>query len=66
MKRIIFAILTIVFFNGCHNQVATCPHYPKPSKAILTSIKSLKDVTVDKWMIKQMKLFKKLKVCNGL
>ena len=49
---------------GCGSIKSVCPQYPKPSKEVLSKIKSLQDNKVDEWIIEQYKLNQKLKVCN--
>lgn len=51
--------------QGCGNkQLSVCPKYPAPTQNVLNKIKSLKDKSVDDWIIKQYKLNKQLKICN--
>ena len=50
--------------QGCGSKHTICPKYPTPTQNVLNKIKSLKDESVDNWIVKQYKLSKKLKVCN--
>ncbi len=64
MKKIVFTICFLLYFTGCTHKSNVCPIYPKPNQTVLNKIQLLNDNDVDNWMMKQMKLFKKLKVCN--
>ena len=50
--------------QGCGSKATICPKYPRPTQHTLTKIQSLKDYSVDSWMVKQYKLNLKLKACN--
>lgn len=60
----ILITFSLLIFGGCAGETTICPTYPKPSKEVLNSIKSLEDNRVNEWMIEQYKLNKKLGVCN--
>ncbi len=64
MKITLSLIVCLFVFTGCFSTATICPTYPKPSKHILSKIKSLNDVETDLWMVKQYKLNKQLGVCN--
>lgn len=64
--KLIGSIFIIVLLSGCVSTTTVCPTYPKPSKEVLTKIKSLQDPDVDSWMIDQFKLNKKLGLNNEI
>lgn len=57
-------VLMMFMMQGCGAKNSICPAYPKPTQDVLNKIQSLKDDSVDKWMIEQYKLNIKLGVCR--
>lgn len=66
MIKSFMTLIIISFMGGCGSIKTVCPQYPKPSQKVLNKIKSLNDVDVDAWIVKQYKLNKQLRVCNEL
>jgi len=66
MKIIGSSLLLILVLAGCCNTtLPVCPSYPKPSSEVLIKLRSMHSAQVNRWMIEQLRLKRKLEVCNG-
>jgi len=65
--KIIGSSLLVATITGCVSTPSrvVCPTYPTPSQDVLNAVLGLNNGTVDYWMLKQYRLSKKLKACNG-
>jgi hypothetical protein len=65
IKVLISSVLIIGGLGGCAGKVTgNCPLYPVPSLVVLDKLKGLHSTEVDSWMQQQVKLSRKLKICN--
>lgn len=60
----VLCILLCFFIVGCATHTSVCPDFPKPTKEVLDSVKSLNNPEVDNWLIDLYKLNQKLKICK--
>lgn len=52
----------MMLMTGCQSNNCTVPTFPKPTKEVMSKIKTLNDKDVDSWMVELYKLKLKLGV----
>lgn len=55
------SLVAVMLMMGCQSN-CTVPTFPKPTKEVMSKIKTLNDKDVDNWMIELYKLKLKLKL----